>query len=328
MSRSPSIRATCTAADAVAAVPPTNRRSDAQPIPSWLPQLYAQAHDRPRRRRIRRRSGAPRRPRGAQARRHPGQRPAAADRDPGVRRRDAGRGRGGARRQRGHHRQSQALRAVRADRPGGLHREDQQHRRCAALRDWRTINAQALVTGRRGAGRRRPPAGPSSGCGTCSPASSLSASNIPPTPENWRRIAHIISDAIYERLTGEKGYFDTRIVFIDETGPKERRVKRLAIMDQDGANVRYLTRGDDLVLTPRFSPSTQEITYMSYGQRRAARLSAQHRDRPARGRRQFPRHDVLAALLARRPARHHEPAAERQLQHLRDGPAVEARPHA
>ena len=55
-------------------------------------------------------------------------------------------------------------------------------------------------------------------------------------------------------------------MFVDETGPKERRVKRLAIMDQDGANVRYLTRGDDLVLTPRFSPSTQEITYMSYGQ--------------------------------------------------------------
>ena len=55
-------------------------------------------------------------------------------------------------------------------------------------------------------------------------------------------------------------------MFVDETGPKDRRVKRLAIMDQDGANVRYLTRGDDLVLTPRFSPSTQEITYMSYGQ--------------------------------------------------------------
>jgi TolB protein len=86
------------------------------------------------------------------------------------------------------------------------------------------------------------------------------------TPDNIRRIAHIISDAVYERLTGEKGYFDTRIVFIDETGPKERRVKRLALMDQDGANVRYLTRGDDLVLTPRFSPSTQEITYMSFGQ--------------------------------------------------------------
>lgn len=86
------------------------------------------------------------------------------------------------------------------------------------------------------------------------------------TPEsNWRRLAHIISDTIYERLTGEKGYFDTRIVFVAENGPKDKRVKRLAIMDQDGANVRYLTNGADLVLTPRFSPSRQEITYMSFG---------------------------------------------------------------
>ena len=70
---------------------------------------------------------------------------------------------------------------------------------------------------------------------------------------NWRRIAHIIADAIYESLSGEKGYFDSRIVFVDESGPKERRVKRLAIMDQDGADTRYLTDGADLVLTPRFS---------------------------------------------------------------------------
>ena len=82
--------------------------------------------------------------------------------------------------------------------------------------------------------------------------------------ENWRRLAHIVADAIYERLTGEKGYFDTRIVFVDESGPKDRRVKRLAIMDQDGANVRYLTSGDALVLTPRFSPTRQEVTYMAY----------------------------------------------------------------
>ena len=86
------------------------------------------------------------------------------------------------------------------------------------------------------------------------------------SPEYWRRIAHIISDQIYERLTSEKGYFDSRVVFVDETGSKERRVKRLALMDQDGANVRYLTKGADLVLTPRFSPSTQEITYMEFGQ--------------------------------------------------------------
>ncbi len=83
---------------------------------------------------------------------------------------------------------------------------------------------------------------------------------------NWRRLAHIIADAIYTRLTGEKGYFDTRIVFVAESGPKNRRVKKLAIMDQDGANLRYLTNGDDLVLTPRFSPSSQTVTYMSFAQ--------------------------------------------------------------
>jgi TolB protein len=86
------------------------------------------------------------------------------------------------------------------------------------------------------------------------------------TPDNLRRIGHIISDQVYTRLTGEKGYFDSRIVFIDETGSKERRVKRLAIMDQDGAGVRYLSNGSDLVVTPRFAPSSQDITYMSFGQ--------------------------------------------------------------
>lgn len=84
------------------------------------------------------------------------------------------------------------------------------------------------------------------------------------TKSNWRRIAHIISDAIYKRLTGEAGYFDTRIVYIAESGDRRRRIKRLAIMDQDGKNHRYLTDGSYLVLTPRFSPNAQEITYMSY----------------------------------------------------------------
>lgn len=87
------------------------------------------------------------------------------------------------------------------------------------------------------------------------------------TPENWRRIAHIISDEIYKRLTGEDGYFDSRIVYVSETGPPQRRIKRLAIMDQDGANHKYLTDGRDLVLTPRFSPTEQKITYMSFGKR-------------------------------------------------------------
>ena len=81
---------------------------------------------------------------------------------------------------------------------------------------------------------------------------------------NWRRIAHIIADAIYKRVTGENGYFDTRVVYIAESGPSNRRTKRLAIMDQDGENHHFLTDGSSLVLTPRFSPSRQEITYMSY----------------------------------------------------------------
>ncbi len=84
-------------------------------------------------------------------------------------------------------------------------------------------------------------------------------------PNNSRRVAHIVSDAIFTKVTGEKGFFDTRVAFVDETGPRENRRKRLAIMDQDGANVRYLTHGDDLVVTPRFSPSSQELTYMSFG---------------------------------------------------------------
>ncbi|MET0337747.1 MAG: Tol-Pal system beta propeller repeat protein TolB [Caulobacter sp.] len=81
--------------------------------------------------------------------------------------------------------------------------------------------------------------------------------------ENWRRIAHKISDAVYENLTGEKGYFDTRVVFVAESGPKLNRVKRLAIMDQDGANPNYLTDGSYIVMTPRFSANSQEITYMA-----------------------------------------------------------------
>jgi TolB protein len=129
--------------------------------------------------------------------------------------------------------------------------------------DWKVINAQALVTGR----------------DTVEPDGRLRAEfrlwdtfagqqmigeQFFSSRENSRRVAHIIADAIYERLTGEKGYFDTRVVFIDESGAKNARQKRLAIMDQDGANVRYLSNGKSIVLTPRFSPNRQEITYMSY----------------------------------------------------------------
>ena len=83
-------------------------------------------------------------------------------------------------------------------------------------------------------------------------------------PTNWRRVGHIITDKVYERLTGEKGYFDTRIIYVAEEGPKTNRIKKLAIMDQDGFNNKYLTLGNELVLTPRFSPTNQMGTYLSY----------------------------------------------------------------
>src|SRR5246500_4357251 len=131
--------------------------------------------------------------------------------------------------------------------------------------NWKTINAQDLVTGRmtrQGDGRLKA----EFRLWDVGSGQQVTGAQYFTAPEYWRRIAHIISDQIYEKLTGEKGYFDSRVVFVDETGPSDRRVKRLALMDQDGANVRYLTRGADLVLTPRFSPSTQEITYMEFGQ--------------------------------------------------------------
>ena len=84
------------------------------------------------------------------------------------------------------------------------------------------------------------------------------------TSENLRRVAHVLADDIYTSLTGDEGYFDSRIVFIAESGPRTARVKRLAIMDQDGANAEFLTNGQHTVLTPRFSPSDQTITYMTY----------------------------------------------------------------
>jgi TolB protein len=82
---------------------------------------------------------------------------------------------------------------------------------------------------------------------------------------NARRVAHMIADAVFSRVTGEKGFFDSRIVYVDETGPKEKRRKRLAVMDMDGANVKYLDGGKELVVTPRFSPSAQQVAYMSFG---------------------------------------------------------------
>ena len=99
---------------------------------------------------------------------------------------------------------------------------------------------------------------------------------------DWRRLGHLRRRPGLPASHGRKGYFDTQVVFIDETGPKDRRSKRLAIMDQDGANVRLLSQGRELVLTPRFSPTAQEITYMQYTGRPAARVPHEPGDRPAR----------------------------------------------
>jgi TolB protein len=128
---------------------------------------------------------------------------------------------------------------------------------------WRQINAQALVTGQ----VQTQPDGKARvefRLWDVFAGQQLAGFAYTTTQQNWRRIAHIISDEIYKRITGEDGYFDSRIVYIAESGPAQNRIKRLAIMDQDSANNQYLTDGRSLVLTPRFSPSVQEITYLSY----------------------------------------------------------------
>ena len=129
--------------------------------------------------------------------------------------------------------------------------------------DWRQINAQALVTG-----RVRIVAGDKLEVEfrlwDIFAEQHLVGLRLGSVSSQWRRIAHKVTDAIYKRLTGEVGYFDTRIVYIAETGPLDARIKRLAIMDQDGENQRFLSDGKQLVLTPRFSPTAQEITYLSY----------------------------------------------------------------
>ena len=129
--------------------------------------------------------------------------------------------------------------------------------------DWTVINAQALVTGKTEVladGRLRT----EFRLWDVFAGQQLTGLVYFTRPDNWRRIAHVIADSIYKRLTGEEGYFDTRVVYIAESGPADRRVKRLAIMDQDGHGHRFLTDGAHLVLTPRFSPTQQVITYLSY----------------------------------------------------------------
>jgi TolB protein len=129
--------------------------------------------------------------------------------------------------------------------------------------DWRQINAQALVTG--------DVTGAASGdlqvefrLWDVFAGIQLRGLRFATTADNWRRVAHKVADAVYERITGEAGYFDTRIVYVAESGPATDRVKRLAIMDQDGANHEFLTDGADLVLTPRFRPDGEAIAFMAY----------------------------------------------------------------
>jgi TolB protein len=135
------------------------------------------------------------------------------------------------------------------------------------FQNWKAIGAQALVTGRaeaQGGGQIRL----EFRLWDVLPQTQLQGTAYTTTQANWRRIAHIIADVIYERLLGEKGYFDTRIVYIASTGPRGRQTKRLAIMDQDSENNRFLTDGSWMVLTPRFHPTRDEIAFMSYANNR------------------------------------------------------------
>lgn len=131
------------------------------------------------------------------------------------------------------------------------------------FRDWQAINAQALVQGQleeTSSGELKL----SFRVWDVYTEHQMTAKVLTASFSNERKLAHIVADTIYERLTGEKGYFDTKIVFVSESGSLKNRKRRLAIMDQDGANVRFLTSGKDMVMTPRFSPNMQKITYMSY----------------------------------------------------------------
>lgn len=129
--------------------------------------------------------------------------------------------------------------------------------------DWRAINAQALITGA---------VAVQGGQITVkfrlydvfSNAEMGDGLQFTASTDGWRRTAHKVADAVYSRITGEGGYFDSRVVYVSETGPKDARQKRLAIMDYDGANVQYLTDSSAIVLAPRFSPDGSRILYTSY----------------------------------------------------------------
>jgi TolB protein len=129
---------------------------------------------------------------------------------------------------------------------------------------WKTANAQFVLTGR----VLRPDAGRVTAqfrLWDTATGEQIAGQQYSTDAANARRVAHMIADAVFSRVTGEKGFFDSRVVFVDETGSKEKRRKRLAIMDMDGANVKTLGGGEELVVTPQFSPSAQQVAYMSFG---------------------------------------------------------------
>jgi TolB protein len=132
-----------------------------------------------------------------------------------------------------------------------------------AFADWRAVNAQVLVIGAVNVSGEQVNVkfrlfdiftGQELGSGL----------QLAGTTAGWRRMGHKVADAVYSRITGEGGYFDSRIVFVAESGPKDNRAKRLAIMDQDGANVQFLTDSSSIVLAPRFSPRGDQVLYTSF----------------------------------------------------------------
>ena len=148
------------------------------------------------------------------------------------------------------------------DRDAYMQNPDQLNAR-PKFRDWRIIDAQALISGKI-IKKTEDKLSVSVELWDVYGEKGMFGLSLSSKIKSWRRISHIISDKIYERLTGEEGYFDTRIVYISESGSQKNRIKRLAIMDQDGGNHKYLTDGKSLVLTPRFSPNQQQITFFSY----------------------------------------------------------------
>lgn len=133
-----------------------------------------------------------------------------------------------------------------------------------SFEDWRAINAQVLITGAVSAAGDRITVKFRAYDVLNGRQMDGAALQFAGTRAGWRRMAHKVADAVYSKITGEGGYFDSRVVFVAESGPKDQRLKRLAVMDYDGANVQYLTDSRTIVLAPRFSPDGNRILYTSY----------------------------------------------------------------